>query len=76
MLSEPRVYRHAPIQIILTLVLFAMLAGGLSLAVNRDTILIVLPFGFLLLLLALYSIYSLTVRTTISESEISVQSIL
>jgi hypothetical protein len=76
MLNEPRVYRHAPIQIVLTIVLFAMLAAGVSLAVNQDTIFIVLPFGFFLLLLALFSIYSLTVRTAISDSEISVQSLL
>ncbi len=77
MLNEPRVYRHPPFQIVLAILVFGILAGVLLLSFNTEgASILLLPFGLIIVLLAIFSIYSLTGKTTISDDEISVQTIL
>jgi hypothetical protein len=76
MLNEPRVYRHPPLQIGFTILIYVVLAFIFFTSFDASTSPILLSFGIILLLIAAYSLYALTGRTTISDSEISVQTLL
>ena len=75
MLNEPRVFRHPPFQIILTILVFGILGFVILTSFDAETTPILLPFGIIILLSAIYSLYTMTGKTIISDSEISVQNI-
>ncbi|MBE0681924.1 MAG: hypothetical protein IH589_08400 [Anaerolineales bacterium] len=75
MLNEPRTYRHSPFQLVLLFLIFGVLAVGLFVTWDGDYTLM-LPIAAIFGLVFVFSLYSLTIKTTISDDEISTQSIL
>ena len=76
MLNEPRTYRHSPFQIGLIVLVFGILAVGLLTTISWRDYLILIPFAGFLGIVFLTVLYSMTTKTTISDNEISTQSIL
>ncbi len=76
MLNEPRTYRHPAFQLVILLVVFGILAVGLFSSWDSADFTSILPVAAFFVLIFLFSFYSLTVKTTISDNEISTQSIL
>lgn len=76
MMDEPRTYRHSTAQLVLALIVIGMLAVGLFFAMGPDNYIALLPFAVILLFTIIIFVYTLTVRTTISDTEISTQTIL
>ena len=74
MLNEPRTYRHSPFQLVLLFLIFGVLAVGLFVTWDGDYTLM-LPIAAIFGLVFVFSLYSLTIKTTISDDEISTQSI-
>lgn len=75
-MNEPKVYQHKPFQLILLIILFIFLIVFLFFNIGMDETYILIPFGIFLGLMFLISLYSMTVKTIISDTEISTQSIL
>ncbi len=76
MINEPRTFRHPAFQLIILIVVFAVLAIGLFSSWNGADYTSMLPIAAFFALVFLFSFYSLTVKTTISDTEISTQSLL
>lgn len=76
MINEPRTYRHPIIQVILLVVVFGALAIGLFSSWDGADYTSILPITAFFALVFLFSLHSLTVKTTISDTEISTQSLL
>jgi hypothetical protein len=74
MINEPRTYRHSLWQLGLVILIFGILGLGLLTNVN-DADFLLIPFGGFLVIVFLTIIYSLTTKTTISDSEISTQTL-
>lgn len=76
MLNEPRTYRHSPFQLVLLFLIFGVLAVGMFFSLDGLDFTVYIPVAAFFALVFLFSLYSLTIKTTISEDEISTQSIL
>ncbi|MBI3152660.1 MAG: hypothetical protein HYZ21_11040 [Chloroflexi bacterium] len=76
MLNEPRTYRHSPFQFVMLLLIFGALAVGMVVSFDGADSVSTLPFAVFFVLVFLFSLYSVTVKTTISDDEISTQSLL
>ena len=76
MINEPRIFRHPPFQVVILFLVFGALAIGLVVSWNGAEYASILPLAAFFVLVFLFSLYSLTVKTTISDDEISTQSIL
>jgi hypothetical protein len=76
MINEPRVYRHSPIQFVLILVVFALLGIGVLAAFSRDNYFTLILVLFLVGIVFVPTIYSMTQKTIISDDGISTQTIL
>jgi hypothetical protein len=75
-MNEPRVFRNSPFQLILLFVIFGVLVVGMLAAFGESEPYFLLPFGGFLALIFLILAYSMTVKTIISDTEISTQSLL
>jgi|CXWL01.1.fsa_nt_gi hypothetical protein len=75
-MNEPKVYQHKPLQLILLIILFAFLIVFSFFNIGMDEVYILIPFGVFLGVMFFISLYSMTVKTIISDTEISTQSIL
>ncbi len=75
-MNEPKVYQHKPLQLVLLIILFAFLIVFSFFNIGTDETYILIPFGIFLGLMLFISIYSMTLKTIISDTEISTQSIL
>lgn len=75
-MNEPKIYRHKPFQLIILVILFAFIFIALFLNAGANEMYILIPFGAFLGIAFLASLYSMTVKTIISDTEISTQSIL
>ena len=73
--NEPRTYRHPAFQLIILFIIFGVIAVGYFTSWNSSDLTSTLPVAALLVLIFLFSLHSLTAKTTISENEISSQSI-
>ncbi len=73
--NEPRTYRHPAFQLIILFIIFGVIAVGYFTSWNSSDLTSTLPIAAFLVLLFLFSLHSLTAKTTISENEISSQSI-
>ena len=76
MINEPRTYRHPIIQVVILLVVFGILAVGLFSSLNTSDYTPIIPLAAFFVIVFLFSLYSLTLKTTISDTEISTQSLL
>ena len=76
MINEPRTFRHSPFQVVILILVFGALAVGLLVSRNGADYTSMLPIAAFFALVFLFSFYSLTVKTTISDTEISTQSLL
>jgi hypothetical protein len=76
MLNEPRAYRHSPYQIGLIVLVFGILVVGLLTTISWRDYLLLIPLAGLFGIVFLAVLYSMTMKTTISDNEISTQSIL
>jgi len=76
MLNEPRTYRHSMFQLVILFLVFGVLAVGLFASQDEADFTSILPITAFFVIFFLFSLYSLTVKTTISNEEISTQSIL
>jgi hypothetical protein len=76
MINEPRTYRHPVFQIVILVVVFGVLAVGLFSSWDGADYKSILPIVAFFALVFLFSLYSLTLKTTISDTEISTQSLL
>ena len=76
MINEPRTYRHPIIQVVILLVVFGILAVGLFSSLNTSDYTSIIPLAAFFVIVFLFSLYSLTLKTTISDTEISTQSLL
>lgn len=76
MINEPRTFRHPAFQVVILLVVFAILAIGLFSSWDGADYTSALPMTAFFVIIFLFSLYSLTTKTTISDNEISTQSIL
>jgi hypothetical protein len=76
MFDEPRTYRHSTSQLVILFLVFGVLAVGLVSSWDKatDTSNIVIAALFVVILLS--SLYTMTVKTIISNDEISTQTIL
>ncbi len=75
-MNEPRVYRHSPFMLVLIVLIFGLLAVGMFVTLGQDDYYFLLPFGGIFVVILLISLYSITLKTIISDTEISTQSIL
>src|SRR5689334_22715768 len=75
-MNEPRVYKQSPLLFIFMLLIFGMLFIGLVISMGRETWYIMLPFGLVFGVIFLVAIFSMTSKTTISDDEISTQTLL
>lgn len=76
MINEPRTFRHPPFQTVMLVFIFGALAIGLAVSWDGAGDASILPIAAFLVLVFLFSLYSLTMKTTISDEEISTQSLL
>lgn len=76
MLNEPRTYRHSPFQLVMLLLIFGALTVGMVVSFDGADSISTLPFAVFFVLVFLFSLYSVTVKTTVSDDEISTQSLL
>ena len=76
MINEPRTFRHSPFQVVILIIVFAALTVGMLISWDGAEYASVLPIAAFFALVFLFSLYSLTVKTTISDNEISTQSLL
>ncbi len=76
MINEPRTYRHPIFQVVILLVVFGILAVGLFSSLDTSDYAPILPMAAFFVIIFLFSLYSLTLKTTISDTEISTQSLL
>lgn len=76
MINEPRTYRHSPFQLVMLFLIFGILAVGLFVSWDGADYTPMLPMAAVFALVFLFSLHSLTIKTTISDDEISTQSIL
>ena len=75
-MNKPKVYQHKPFQLILMLILFVFLIFFSFFNIVTDEVYILIRLGVFLGLLFFAALYSMTVKTIISDTEISTQSIL
>ena len=75
MINEPRTYRHPAFQLIVLIIVFGIIVVTMFSSWGNSDYMSALPITALLLLVFLFSLYSLTVKTTISDNEISTQSL-
>jgi Na+/melibiose symporter-like transporter len=76
MLNEPRIYKHSPIQIGLTIFIFGALGIGLLVSMDSADFQALIPIAGLFGIIFLIVLYSMTIKTILSDSEISTQSLL
>lgn len=76
MSNEPRVYRHSSLQVVLMIVAFSILGIGLVIAMAFVEFQYLLPALGVLGVTFMIALYSQTLKTIISDSEISTQSLL
>ena len=76
MINEPRTFRHPPFQTVMLVFIFGALAIGLAVSWDGAGDASILPIAAFLVLVFLFSLYSLTMKTTISDEEISTQGLL
>jgi len=76
MINEPRTYRHSPVQLGLVVLIFGILGVGLLTSLRWADYLILIPFAAFYEIVFLTMLYSLTTKTTISDNEISTQTLL
>jgi len=75
-MNEPRTYRHSPIRLGLIILVFGVLSIGLLTTIGWTDYLILIPSAGLFGIIFLAILYSMTTKTTISDNEISIQTIL
>jgi hypothetical protein len=71
MLDEPRTYHHSPLQFVFVPILVLLLILGLFNSFNSNDYFLYVPFALVFGTLVLFSLYSLSSTTTISEAGIS-----
>jgi hypothetical protein len=76
MLNEPRTYRNSPFQIWLLALIFGVLIVGLLTALDSSDYLILIPMAGFFVAILLVLLYSMTTKITISDNEISSQTLL
>lgn len=76
MINEPRTYRHPTYQLFILIIVFGIMAVVLFPSFNSTDFKSAIPLAAFFALILLFSVYSLTVKTTISDDEISTQSLL
>ncbi len=75
-MNEPRTYRHSPIRLGLIILVFGVLSIGLLATIGWTDYLILIPSAGLFGIIFLAILYSMTTKITISDNEISIQTIL
>jgi len=76
MLNEPRTYKNSPFQIGLIVLVFVILGFGLATTIGQTEYYLLIPIAGLVGVVLLITLYSMTATTTISDSEITSQTIL
>jgi hypothetical protein len=76
MQNEPRTYRNSPFQIVLVVVLFLVLGIGFLASFNSSDILWMIPMAGILGITFLSVLFSMSAKTTLSDSGISTQTLL
>lgn len=74
MINEPRVYRHSLWQLGLIIIIFGFVLVGLITSLN-DVDFLLIPFAGFLGIVFLTVIYSLTTKTTLTDTDISTQTL-
>lgn len=72
-MKEPRVYKSSPIVIIVLIVFFVFVFGGILFAVGSQEVVFILPFLAFIMLLLVYAFVAQFATVTVSEEEISVK---
>ena len=76
MLNEPRTYKNSPFQIGLIVLIFVILGFGLSTTIGQTDNYLLIPLAGVVGVVLLITLYSMTATTTISDDEITSQTIL
>jgi hypothetical protein len=76
MLNEPRTYRHSPIQIGLIILVLGILSFGLLMMMDQTNYFFLIPLAGFFGIVFLSMLYSMTNKITLSDDEISAQTIL
>jgi len=76
MINEPRTYRHSPIQLGFVILVFGVFGVGLLTIVNSTDYLFLIPLAVFFGIIFITMLYSMTTKTTISDNEISTQTVL
>ena len=72
-MKEPRVYKSSPIVIIVLIVFFVFVFGGILFDVESQEVVFNLPFLAIIMLLLVYAFVAQFATVTVSEEEISVK---
>ena len=75
-MNEPRVYRHSPLQFILLILVFGVLGIWIFASFQEGRLPLLIPFGLFFLLILSISLFSVTSRAILSDSEITSQNLL
>lgn len=75
-MNEPRVFKNSPATLILIVVLFLVLIGGILFGVGFDDAVFILPIALFALIIFGSVFIAVSSKVTISEDEITVQNIL
>ncbi len=74
-MNEPRIFRHSPFQLVLVTLVFGVLGVGILALPLQGSFLLLIPFGLFFLLILLISLFSVTSRAILSDSEITSQNL-
>jgi hypothetical protein len=74
-MNEPKIYKHKPFQLIIVIILFVFLLISMFLNLGSNDFYFQVFFIAFIGIIFLISLYSMTVKTIISDSEISTQTI-
>lgn len=74
-MNEPRVFRHSPFQLVLVALVFGVLGVGMLVSLIQGGFILLLPFGLFFLLILLISLFSVTSKAILSDSEITSQNL-
>lgn len=77
-MNEPRIYQHTTVTKVFIIVLFLFMLGGVcfTLGVGLQSLWLTVPFVLLLGGLFVYTVFTYTAKTIVSEEEITTQTLL
>jgi 4-amino-4-deoxy-L-arabinose transferase-like glycosyltransferase len=76
MINEPRTYRRSPVQFILVFVVLVIFGISFLTTLSRSDYIALIPFGIIVGIAVVSTLYTMTQKTTISEDGISAQTFL